>query len=454
MINRRKLDKRESGQVSMITVAVFMMIFTILIVGFTYLSMNSMRQSVNDSISASAANAAESGIEDAKRMLRFCYTHYLGNGMYDNGSSTDPFRTQEKTFCQNIIGKREGATTDVSCTDVLASLVGTNREGNFHPTSDGKGGYYVPVGSTGNASAGTNEQYYQCLKIYTLSKTYVGKLTGDGKSVIVPLRLVQADGTTPGVADKIIIKWHKTVAASANGDGIINGLDKLGGANDDALPTKNQWLAAGNVPALLRVQSARVTRNGAADIATINNDSATAYYRPIKGVTAESDLAAFRSVAELSGDGSSRYTYGNNLSVNQKTKGGKDSPIVVSGCTDSVTGSTIDYACTVNLKFSDGQFDAGQYEWYLRLSAIYKDTHFQISAKDASDNDLYFDGVQPVVDVTGKSSDSYSRVKAHIEPANDDYGDKTSWWPEYTVDTGGSVCKQIDVKYDKGTPHC
>ena len=85
---------------------------------------------------------------------------------------------------------------------------------------------------------------------------------------------------------------------------------------------------------------------------------------------------------------------------------------------------------------------------------MYKDAHFEITAKDASGNPLYFDGVQPVVDVTGKSADSYSRVKAHIEPTNDDLGDTSSWWPEYTVDTDGNVCKQINVKYNTGTPHC
>lgn len=450
MKNKAKHFRSESGQVSMITVAIFMMIFTILIVGFTYLAMNSMRQSTNDSISASASNAAESGVEDAKRMLRWCYGYYLGNGNYGSGTS---FGSNEKNFCKTIIGKLEGATPDVACTDVLGRLnnTNTNIKNQFTLGPDGSGGYRVAVGSTGNGTIGSNEQYYQCLKIYTLSETYVGKLSGDGKSIVIPLRLVQADGKTPGVAKTVTIKWHKSAAATANGDGIISGLNKLGNySGGSALPRKNNWLAAGNVPALLRIQSARVTRTGSADVATISNDSATAYLRPIRAYTSTVDLARYRSSVKLAGNGNTHFAYsGNDRAVNKNTSGGLNTSVVVSGCTDSA-----EYACTVKLNFSDGNFDTGSYEWYLRLSAIYKDTHFKVTATDSAGNPLYFDGVQPVVDVTGKSSDSYSRVKAHIEPVNDDYGDKTNWWPEYTVDTGGNVCKQIDVKYNKGTPHC
>lgn len=445
--NKQSSSDYEKGQVSMITVAVFMMIFTILIVGFTYLAMNSMRQSVNDSINASATNAAEAGVEDAKRMLKYCYGHRHGDGSYDSWEGGDWKSSIDVPFCKTVIGKLEGISS-VTCTTVLDKLNTSSKKNNFGVVSDGHEGYLVPVGSTGvsaDGSDGTNEQYYQCLKIYTLSQTYVGKLTGDGRSIVVPLRLVDKNGI-PATATEITIKWHKLAAVSANGDGSVTaaGLNNLG--NNSVLPNKRQWNTAGNVPALLRVQSARAAQKNPS-IKDISNDSATVYLRPGNGgipPTSHVDLNTYR-LPRLTDRSSGGYSYDTSTAT---VNSGGSNPVVTTKC--STTG---DYSCTTKLTFPGG-FNAGTYNWYLRLQAIYRDAHFQVSAKSGSDS-LYFDGVQPVVDVTGKSSDSFSRVRARIEPLSSSTPDDvSSWWPEYTVDTGGKVCKKIDVKYDKGDPHC
>lgn len=439
--------EKQRGQVSMVTVSVFMLIFTILVVGFAYLAMNSLRQSTNDSISASASNAAEAGVEDAKRMLRYCYQHYKGNGRYD-ADTGDWVQSKDQPFCQQIIGKLEGVS-DVKCTDVLSKATSSTKSANLQIESDGNGGQRVRVGGSDTTdSGGTNEQYYQCLKIYTLSQSYVGKISGDGKSTIVPLRLVDKYGNS-AVASQITISWHKLAAQAAGGDGSITSADlnKLGNASN-TLPRRSNWKNAGNLPALLRVQTARGAKSGV-NVATMTNDSATAYLRPVNsGALTTIDLANYRPRTQLNNYGNSAYNYNTSVSANNNDVA-SGNPIVTTKC-----GTTGTYACTINARFSAGNFNTQQYEWYLRLTAMYKDAHFEITAKDASGNPLYFDGVQPVVDVTGKSADSYSRVKAHIEPTNDDLGDTSSWWPEYTVDTDGNVCKQINVKYNTGTPHC
>ena len=88
----------------------------------------------------------------------------------------------------------------------------------------------------------------------------------------------------------------------------------------------------------------------------------------------------------------------------------------------------------------------------LRLNAIYKNTHFAVRAYDSSGNVLYFDGVQPVIDVTGRSSDSFTRIQANLEPTYSD--SDITWWPEYAIETAGKVCKDIDVFYDDGNDKC
>ena len=97
--------------------------------------------------------------------------------------------------------------------------------------------------------------------------------------------------------------------------------------------------------------------------------------------------------------------------------------------------------------------DAKNNDYYLRLSAIYKDAHFSIRAHNGSEI-LYFDGVQPLVDVTGSSSDSFSRIQARLKPSFDKNADSTNWWPEYVIDTNGKVCKDIEVQYDEGEDRC
>ena len=96
---------------------------------------------------------------------------------------------------------------------------------------------------------------------------------------------------------------------------------------------------------------------------------------------------------------------------------------------------------------------AKKYDYYLRLSAIYKDSHFSIRAYYGSEI-LYFDGVQPLVDVTGSSSDSFSRIQARLKPTYDNSTNSSNWWPEYVIDTNGKVCKDIEVQYDEGEDRC
>lgn len=91
-------------------------------------------------------------------------------------------------------------------------------------------------------------------------------------------------------------------------------------------------------------------------------------------------------------------------------------------------------------------------DYYMRINAIYKSAHFQISAVDNLGNPLYFDGVQPTVDVTGVSGDALSRIQAKLEPIYNT--DSMQWWPEYAIETQGRVCKDINAYYENGEDNC
>jgi Tfp pilus assembly protein PilX len=88
---------REAGQVAIITVAIFMILFSVLVVSFTRMMVASARQTANDELRATALAAAESGVEDAKRVLTYCYANPSASGCSDELSK------RNETSCTQVL---------------------------------------------------------------------------------------------------------------------------------------------------------------------------------------------------------------------------------------------------------------------------------------------------------------------------------------------------------------
>ena len=211
-----------------------------------------------------------------------------------------------------------------------------------------------------------------------------------------------------------------------------------------SLPSESIWNGQ-NRPAVLRVEQLVAQKNNVSVDGLVQNDSAVTL-RPSTGGTNSINITSYHP-ARNDGDGA-------NDTPNVQYNGvSRNAPIVETSCSASGSlgaGGEADYACAMQL--TGTTIDLANNNGYLRLNAIYRDTHFAIRAYDSAGNQLYFDGVQPVVDVTGRSSDSFTRIQANLEPAYSD--DDTIWWPEYAIETDGKVCKSIDVYYDNGTDNC
>ena len=77
--------------------------------------------------------------------------------------------------------------------------------------------------------------------------------------------------------------------------------------------------------------------------------------------------------------------------------------------------------------------------WFT-VTSLYTRTQLRVSFEDASGNaTARFDGVQPLVDSTGRAGDVYRRVLSRVSP------DGAFTFPEYAVDTTGSLCKDFSV---------
>lgn len=423
---RQRVADRESGQASMVTVAMFMMLFAAIAVSFTFVVISASRQALNDSLQSSAKIAAESGVEDAKRLIVYCYNKRSG------GSYTTPDAQQ---LCPQVIGKLSTDLEGMGCDEILGLMKG---KGISDVEEEGGRGYRVKVGNNGSNNNNENNEYYQCLKIATKTDNYQGTVNNLGKSIIVPLRVVDGNNNAAVIAS-LEIEWHRNV----NGNDGDNSAE-MNGATGTGLPPANIW-SKSNRPAVLRVERVGVPKKAGGFSLNDLADSDTALtLRPSLKGNSSYNLGAYKP----------RYPFNdrNKIAPNSQyyDHSKKTVPIVEAACKDGGGGD--DYACKTT--FDGESLVTKDTDYYLRINAIYRSAHFKITAKDQNGNKLYFDGVQPLVDVTGRSSDSFSRIQARLKPSFDKNADSTNWWPEYVIDTNGKVCKDIEVQYDKGEDRC
>ncbi len=425
---RQRVADRESGQASMVTVAMFMMLFAAIAVSFTFVVISASRQALNDSLQSSAKIAAESGVEDAKRLIVYCYNKRQSDGSYPPA---------DQKLCLQVIGKLSDELEGMKCDDILNELDSNNYKNSFAVENEGSRGHRVRVGNNGSNNKNENNEYYQCLKIATKTDNYQGMVNNLGKSVIVPLRVVDEKGHAAVIAE-LEIEWHRNVAGS-DGDNQA----EMNGAEGTGLPPANIWTKS-NRPAVLRVERVGVANKGSFTLDSLADNDTALTLRP----SVNKKVGNYRL-----GDYKSQYPFNdrNKIAPNSQyydQHGNKIAPIAEAACKDN----NGDYACSTS--FIGEQLDTKTADYYLRINAIYRSTHFKITAYDQNGKPLYFDGVQPLVDVTGRSSDSFSRIQARLKPSFDKNADSTNWWPEYVIDTNGKVCKDIEVQYDEGEDRC
>ena len=421
LVSRCRPGDRESGQASMVTVAMFMMLFAAIAVSFTFVVISASRQALNDSLQSSAKIAAESGVEDAKRLIVYCYNKRQPGGGY---------LPADQQLCSQVIGKLSTQLEGMGCDDILEPMKGKGIS-DVEEEDNGRG-YRVKVGNN-SSNKNENNEYYQCLKIATKTDNYQGIVNNLGKSVIVPLRVVTENNQVVDIA-KLEIEWHRNVTGNDGDDPAV-----MNGAKGTGLPKATTWNSS-NRPAVLRVERVGVPKKVGGFTLNELADSDTALtLRPsVNGNGGGKDKNRYHL-----GDYKPYYQSGRDSIAPNNQYGGK-APIVEVKCDGA------DYACKTI--FEDSLDTTKTY--YLRINAIYRSTHFKITAYDQGGNKLYFDGVQPLVDVTGRSSDSFSRIQARLKPSFDKNADSTNWWPEYVIDTNGKVCKDIEVQYDTGEDRC
>lgn len=382
------IGKREEGFVSLFTVIFFMLLISVITIGFLRIMSIEQRQALDNDLTASALASAESGIEDAKRAIL----------KYSSLPPSDPLKADLRT-----------ALTSTAC-DALFS--NANIRSALNIRNDGS--------ITGQANL---NQFYTCLSVNLNSPDYVSSSTA-GKSEFIPLRSQNGNSF-----DQIKVSWHLvSTTVGKDGDGIPQRyapgltLPRV----TDSNPV-NSWTDRG-YPAYMRVEVYGFP-NGNFNRNSVNDRTRSVFLVPntsSNGAAAgENDPILLSTVDPLP----------HNFDVAKTGVRG----VRCKGNPPAVAVGT--YACTATIELpNDPGLRGNNNNYYLRLTPLYGATHFRAELKDSATNSIVnFSEVQPIIDVTGRASDVFRRIQARVRL------DSITDLPEYTVESADTICKNMQV---------
>lgn len=396
----------ERGQVAIITVMFFMILFSVLVLGFARVVVSEQRQTTNNELAASAMAAAEAGVEDAKRIIEYCQDKAGSDecaGVYKMNNSD----------CNSIIG----SSTLMDALDISTIDEGSSKQAVV--ASSDEAGY---------------EQYYTCMIVNYNSPEYIGTTSSSGTSSVVPLKVVNGEGNSENAA-YFTFSWHNS----------SDSVDKAVSFTDvnSNFPAASVWLSSlNNRPAAIRLEIVAVPKSGGFTVTSLANNSRAVTLRPISSGT--------QSGGQLIGTtaGGGKVAYNMDYWQQSTEPNSANQPLQQVVCNSIST-----YACQISFTLTGGSFNMVNNDYYLRVQSIYKGTEFQVVANSADtvDSPLYFAGIQATVDVTGRANDAYKRLFSRLEPTG---ASDTDWWAEYALQSGGSICKQITIGANSGSDDC
>lgn len=397
-------SNKESGQVAIISVMFFMILFSVVVVSFVRAVVVEQRQTTNNELSASALAAAEAGVEDSKRILVYCAKN-------PNADGCETIEGPNNSDCNSVIN------SDLSDALSLKTVTVSNSE-------------QVIVAADDNERY---QQYYACLIINRRTNDVTQTVTDDGRSAIVPLKLVDASGATQNAA-YFTVNWTTKGQKTAN----VSGL----GLDDDGFLNIANWKDSG-APPVLRIE-----------LVTIPKLSVSPTGFGLEEITQNARAVTLRPGKSYKGGQQSGGSFGANVYdidfwKTQTEIDFTEPPFLRVDCTQNSN------RCSASLRpGATGGLNLANNDYYLRIQAIYNDADVIIGATDNSGNKLYFDGVQPSVDVTGRANDAYKRLLSRLQSKAINGNSAENWWPEYALESGNKICKDMTIRVEDGQDNC
>lgn len=380
-------QNKEAGFVSLFTVIFFILFITVITLGFLRIMGVEQQQALNNDLTASASAAAESGIEDGKRAILAYQT------------TTDP--------------TLKAALATAFASDQCDSLTGSAAIRNA---------LRLDVGGNviGNSQLNQN---YTCLTVKMNSPDYLNYKSANA-SDYVPL---VPSGPT---FNRVRISWHLiSQAAGPAGDGTVTAYPAgplLPPINNPSNPS-NSWAPnppqqPNTYPGYLRVQTYAYPKAGAFDRAALESRTNTLLLVP----AAQSNGAAVAATTPINIGSNDPRGFEQAKTNLQQIR-----------CINNPAGNVGAYACTALLELPPGN-PAAVNNYFMRITPMYGQSHFRVELMNGN-NVVDFNGVQPIVDATGRAQDIFRRSQARvrINPALN--------IPEYVVESANTICKNMIV---------
>ena len=262
---------------------------------------------------------------------------------------------------------------------------------------------------TGSGAGKKFDQAYTCVKIAMQSQDFIYKAIED-KSQLISLRAVSS-------FNKIIIEWYRRDDESnLNAANAVNTEISTTGE----LPAKDKWNS--NTPPLVRAQV--ISPGSTFNLATLDTTGVTSFLRPN---VLRSDVLG-QTGTTVSGKPSDRPRATDGNEHNNGTN--------IISCSKTFRFSG-EYSCKAVIDVDE--VPAGSESAFLRLVSIYKGGSIKVSLQKSDGTTVNFDGVQPIVDSTGRASNLFRRVEARLQ-IGDDFA-----YPDNAVELKNSLCKDFSI---------
>ena len=403
---------KQSGAVSLFVVVFFMLLVTVVTVSFLRLMLADQQQASNNDLSASAYDSAQAGVEDAKRKL-----------------------LEYKTFCSTATPASCAAASDAThLSSEVCNAALVNNVGVAATTKTGE----VLVQQSTSTNDVLLDQAYTCVTLKMDTEDYVGSVTANG-SQMVPLSSVSA-------FNRVRVEWFSKDDITTSGSGTTVNLT---GANASGQPlyAQGQWPL--NRPSLMRAQLMQVPSAGNFTVASFdtvsgaNSNGATMFLYP----TSQTGIPE----REMT-------TYDQRKTDPADDPNPKDALMTPTAISCTSTLGAGGYACSSVLVLPQavGSTTDLNRTAFLRLTGLYNATHFRVTLWNgpigASSTPVFFKGVQPLIDSTGRANDLFRRVQSRV-----DLFDTTFPYPEAAIDLTGNFCKDFaitDTQYIAGSAAC
>ena len=369
--------RHESGAVSLFLVVFAMLLITIVTLSFLRIMISDQQQASLNDLSQSAYDSSLAGVEDAKRALIYYQTSC------NNDAST----------CTNQKNVIDSGECNMGLKNVVPSVA---------PNQP------VQVAQSQSSNDKQLNQYYTCVKMKLETDDYVRAVQAN-TSRVIPLK-----STKP--FDTITVEWY-TPANLGTTSTAVNLISNA--AITKPLFTQSNWPS--NRPSLMRVQLMQFGSSftlGSFDAASSNNMNSNA-----------NTLFLYPTGTVLSGPITDTASFTSDV---RQTPTGSVRPVK---CTSNLSAGG--YACTVTITLPEavGQSDTTR-NAYLRLTPLYNATQFRVTLGGGAQ----FDGIEPIIDSTGRANDQYRRVQSRV-----DLVDTSFPFPEASVDVSGNLCKDFTI---------